>query len=116
MRTRQPDGTDRSAGRAGKPQVQGSGIPARPEDVQYVPTTQEVTAPTYTIDSKAIAEAVSEYVSEEIWSKLNLKRNEVEVRPTKFEEYRKEQVVPSTKSKFLDNEKRDKFGRNKKYL
>lgn len=91
-----------------------SGIPARPEDVQYVPTAKPVTAPTYTIDSKAIAEAVSQSVSEEIWSKLNFKRNEVS--DTKLKQYSEEEKTVKKSKKFLDNETRDKFGRNKRYL
>lgn len=92
-----------------------SGIPASPEDVQYVPSSNPIATPTYTIDSKAIAEAVSQSVSEEIWSKLNFKRNEVS--ETKLKQYKREEKKPSKRSKkFLDNETRDKFGRNKKYL
>jgi len=90
-----------------------SGIPATPSDVGYAQTTTPnlVNAPTYTIDAKAIADAVID----EVWKKLNFQR--VEKKPeTKFNEYKKEQFVPSKKSKFLDSEKRDKFGRNKKYL
>ena len=88
-----------------------SGIPASPSDVEYanVANAKPVTAPTYTIDSKAVADAVID----EIWSKLNFKRQEKQA--TKFDEYRETQKV-TTKSKFLDNETRDKFGRNKKYL
>lgn len=88
-----------------------SGIPASPSDVEYanVANAKPVTAPTYTIDAKAVADAVID----EVWSKLNFKRQDKPA--TKFEEYRETQKV-TTKSKFLDNETRDKFGRNKKYL
>lgn len=87
-----------------------SGIPARKEDVEYanVANANPVTAPTYTIDAKAVADAVID----EVWSKLNFKRVEV---PSKLEEYKTTQNI-TTKSKFLDNDTRDRFGRNKKYL
>ena len=87
-----------------------SGIPARKEDVQYtnVAKPEPVTAPSYTIDAKAVADAVIE----EVWSKLNFKRAEV---PSKNEQYKKSENI-TTKSKFLDNDVRDRFGRNKKYL
>ena len=87
-----------------------SGIPATKEDVQYTNVTNQepVSAPTYTIDSKAVADAVID----EIWSKLSSKR--VVKTPSKLDEFKTEGVVG--KSKFLDNETRDKFGRNKKYL
>ena len=88
-----------------------SGIPARPEDVQYanVANAKPVTAPTYTVDAKAVADVVID----EIWSKMNLKRQD---KPqSKLQQYNKTQNI-TKKSKFLDNETRDKFGRNKKYL
>lgn len=87
-----------------------SGIPARKEDVEYanVANANPVTAPTYTIDAKAVADAVID----EVWSKLNFKRADV---PSKLDEYKTTQNV-TTKSKFLDNDVRDRFGRNKKYL
>ena len=88
-----------------------SGIPARPEDVQYanVANAKPVTAPTYTVDAKAVADVVID----EIWSKMNLKRQD---KPqSKLQQYSKTQNI-TKKSKFLDNETRDKFGRNKKYL
>jgi hypothetical protein len=91
-----------------------SGIPARPEDVQYVPTDKPVATPTYTIDAKAIAEEVSKSVTDEIWSKLNFKRTEVS--ETKLDEVKKENLVSKKSKRFLDNDTRDKFGRNKKYL
>ena len=89
-----------------------SGIPARKDDVGYanVANPNPVQAPSYTIDSKAVADAVVD----EIWSKLNFKRTET-VQDTKLNEFKKTHNV-TTKSKFLDNETRDKFGRNKKYL
>lgn len=88
-----------------------SGIPARKEDVGYanVANANPITAPTYTIDSKAVADAVID----EIWSKMDFKR--LDKPESKLDGFRKSQVK-STKSKFLDNETRDKFGRNKKYL
>ena len=94
-----------------------SGIPATPSDVGYAQTTNPNLAqtPTYTIDSKAIADAVSEHVLDEVWKKLNFRRAETETH-TKFDDYTRETVVPTRKNKFLDNDKRDKFGRNKKYL
>ena len=87
-----------------------AGIPARKEDVEYtnVAKPEPVTAPSYTIDAKAVADAVIE----EVWSKLNFKRAEI---PSVNDEYRKTENI-TTKSKFLDNDVRDRFGRNKKYL
>ena len=88
-----------------------SGIPATKEDVEYanVANAQTPAAPSYTIDVKAVSDAV---VSE-IWSKLNFQRQEKpESELTKF----KQSQSVKTKSTFLDNDTRDKFGRNKKYL
>ena len=87
-----------------------SGIPANPSDVGYAQTTQTITAPTYTIDSKAVAEQVLA----EVWKQLDAHRDTVQ-KDTKLEEYRTEQKI-ATKRRFLDTETRDKFGRNKKYL
>ena len=89
-----------------------TGIPASPSDVGYAQTTNPITPPTYTIDSKAIAEEVLA----EVWKHLDAHRTET-TKASKFEEYKKEEVSTKSKSsKFLDSDKRDKFGRNKKYL
>lgn len=88
-----------------------SGIPASPSDVSYAETTQTITAPTFTIDSKAVAEQVLA----EVWKELDAHRDTVQ-KETKLEEYKTEQKEITTKSKFLDSDTRDKFGRNKKYL
>ena len=87
-----------------------AGIPATKEDVEYanVATPAPITAPTYTIDAKAVADVVIE----EIWSKIDSKRYD---KPeSKLQDFNKTQVI-TTKSRFLDNETRDKFGRNKKW-
>lgn len=88
-----------------------SGIPARKDDVGYanVATPKPVTAPTYTIDAKAVADVVID----EIWSKLDSKR--VNKPESSLKGYQSSQKRVK-KSRFLDNETRDKFGRNKKYL
>lgn len=88
-----------------------SGIPASPSDVSYAETTQTITAPTFTIDSKAVAEQVIA----EVWKQLDAHRDTV-TKDTKLEEYKSEQTELTTKSKFLDSPTRDKFGRNKKFL
>lgn len=91
-----------------------SGIPATPADVQYTNVTQQpIATPTYTIDAKAVAGVVAE----EVWKQLNFKRNSTtKSTSSKLGEYKN--TVKTTKSgnKFLDSDKRDKFGRNKKYL
>lgn len=94
-----------------------SGIPATPSDVGYAQTTNTNMAqtPTYTIDSKAIADEVSKYVMEEVWKGLKFQRATTPTQ-SKFQEYQQETVVTTKSNKFLDNDKRDKFGRNKKYL
>jgi len=88
-----------------------SGIPASPSDVSYAETTQTITAPTFTIDSKAVAEQVLA----EVWKQLDAHRDTIQ-KDTKLEEYKSEQQEITTKSKFLDSPTRDKFGRNKKFL
>ena len=89
-----------------------SGIPAQKEDVEYVNVANQkpVETPTYTIDAKAVSDAVIA----EIWNKLDFKRSEPST--SKFEEYKKSQVTKTKSKTFLDNETRDKFGRNKRYL
>ena len=88
-----------------------SGIPASPSDVSYAETAQTITPPTYTIDSKAVAEQVLA----EVWKQLDAHRDDTVQKESKLEEYKAtEQNKVTTKSRFLDTEKRDKFGRNKK--
>lgn len=89
-----------------------SGIPATPSDVGYPQTTQPIATPTYTIDSKAIAQEVLA----EVWKQLDAHREKTTTTKSKLEEYKEEQKTISTKSRFLDTDTRDKFGRNKKYL
>ncbi len=89
-----------------------SGIPATPSDVGYAQTTQTITAPTFTIDSKAVAEQVLA----EVWKQLDAHRDTTVQKESKLEEYKAEQKEIVTKSKFLDSDTRDKFGRNKKFL
>lgn len=89
------------------------GIPATPEDVEYVPTEPPLETPTYVLDSKAIADQVVA----EVFKKLNMERKATKstVTTSKLNTVKKTQMQQS-KSKFLDSEKRDKFGRNRKYL
>ena len=95
-------------------EVPVDGIPATPEDVEYVPTEPPLETPTYVLDSKAIADQVIA----EVFKKLNMDRKATKSTSTtsKLNTVKKQQLQPSKKSKFLDSEKRDKFGRNKKYL
>ena len=96
-------------------QIPIDGIPATPDDVQYVPTEPPLQTPTYVVDSKAIADQVIA----EVFKKLNMNRKKTTKKSTgsKLEEAKKETTLkPAKKNKFLDSNKRDKFGRNKKYL
>lgn len=95
-------------------EVPVDGIPATPEDVEYVPSEPPLETPTYVLDSKAIADQVIA----EVFKKLNMDRKATKSTSTtsKLNTVKKQQLQPSKKSKFLDGEKRDKFGRNKKYL
>lgn len=91
------------------------GIPATPNDVQYVPTEPPLQAPNYVVDSKALAEQVVE----EVFKKLNMNRKQSDKKETgsKLKQAQKENgIKPAKKNKFLDSPKRDKFGRNRKYL
>lgn len=93
------------------------GIPATPEDVEYVPTEPPLETPTYVLDGKAIADQVVA----EVFKRLNLNRKSAVKTTTsttksKLETVKKSQLTPSKKNKFLDGEQRDKFGRNRKYL
>lgn len=97
-------------------EVPVDGIPATPEDVEYVPSEPPLETPTYVLDSKAIADQVVA----EVFKKLNMDRKTTRTTTTttksKLETVRKSQLQPSKTNKFLDSEKRDKFGRNRKYL
>lgn len=90
------------------------GVPATPEDVEYVPTEPPLETPTYVVDSKSIAEQVVA----EVFEKLNMERrtSKSTVKPASKLESAKSSLQPAKKTKFLDTEQRDKFGRNKKYL
>lgn len=95
-------------------EVPVDGIPATPEDVEYVPTEPPLETPTYVLDSKAIADQVIA----EVFKKLNMDRKATKSTSTtsKLNTVKKQQLQPTKKNKFLDGEQRDKFGRNKKYL
>lgn len=95
-------------------EVPVDGIPATPEDVEYVPSEPPLETPTYVLDSKAIADQVIA----EVFKKLNMERKATKSTTTtsKLNTVKRQQLQPSKKNKFLDSEKRDKFGRNKKYL
>jgi len=91
------------------------GIPATPEDVDYVPTEPPLQTPAYVVDTKAIA---AEVVSE-VFKNLNMNRKKTTKKSTgsKLQKAQKENgIKPAKKNKFLDSPKRDKFGRNRKYL
>lgn len=97
-------------------EVPVDGVPATPEDVEYVPTEPPLETPTYVLDSKAIADQVVA----EVFKKLHMDRKSTKTTTSttksKLETVKKSQLQPSKKNKFLDSDKRDKFGRNKKYL
>lgn len=91
------------------------GIPATPEDVDYVPTEPPLQTPSYVVDSKSIADQVVK----EVFKRMNMNRKQTTKKPTgsKLQQVQKENgLKPAKKNKFLDSKKRDKFGRNKKYL
>ena len=93
------------------------GIPANPEDVDYVPSQTTISDPTYNVllDSKALADEVVARV----FKKLNMNRKKATKSTTtssKLNKVKKETLKPAKKNKFLDSDKRDKFGRNKKYI
>ena len=93
------------------------GIPANPEDVDYVPSQTTISDPTYNVllDSKALADEVVA----QVFKKLNMNRKRATkpaTKNSKLEAVKKEGVKPAKKNKFLDSDKRDKFGRNKKYI
>ena len=91
------------------------GIPASPEDVDYVPSQTTISDPTYVIDKKSIKDEIVA----EVFKALNLNRKKA-TKPVKNESkldaVKKESLKPAKKNKFLDSPKRDKFGRNKKYI
>ena len=95
-------------------EVPVDGIPATPEDVEYVPSEPPLETPTYVLDSKAIADQVIA----EVFKKLNMDRKATKSTSTtsKLNTVKKQQLQPTKQNKFLDGEQRDKFGRNKKYL
>lgn len=94
-------------------EVPVDGIPATPEDVEYVPSEPPLETPNYVLDSKAIADQVVA----EVFKKLNMNRKTTStVSKSKLENVKKSQTQTAKKEKFLDGEKRDKFGRNRKYL
>lgn len=95
-------------------EVPVDGIPATPEDVEYVPSEPPLETPTYVLDSKAIADQVIA----EVFKKLNMDRKATKLTSTtsKLNTVKKQQLQPTKQNKFLDGEQRDKFGRNKKYL
>ena len=91
------------------------GIPATPNDVEYVPSEPPLQTPTYVVDSKAIADQVVA----EVFKKLNMDRKKTTKKSngSKLQKVQKENgIKPAKKNKFLDSPKRDKFGRNRKYL
>ena len=97
-------------------EVPMDGIPATPEDVDYVPSEPPLETPTYVVDSKAIADQVVA----EVFKKLNMNRKKVKKSTggtkSKLETVKKSQLIPTKQNKFLDGETRDKFGRNRKYV
>lgn len=96
-------------------QIPIDGIPATPNDVQYVPTEPPLQTPTYVVDSKALADQVVA----EVFKKLNMNRKKTTKKSngSKLQKVQKENgLKPAKKNKFLDSKKRDKFGRNRKYL
>ena len=91
------------------------GIPATPEDVDYVPTEPPLQTPTYVVDSKALADQVVA----EVFKRFNMTRQKSTKKSTgsKLQQVQKQNgLKPAKKNKFLDSKKRDKFGRNRKYL
>ena len=93
------------------------GIPANPEDVDYVPSQTTISDPTYNVllDSKALADEVVA----QVFKKLNMNRKKATkstATSSKLDKVKKETLKPAKKNKFLDSDKRDKFGRNKKYI
>ena len=93
------------------------GIPANPEDVDYVPSQTTISDPTYNVllDSKALADEVVA----QVFKKLNMNRKKATKpasKSSKLNEVKKGGLKPAKKNKFLDSDKRDKFGRNKKYI
>lgn len=94
-------------------QIPIDGIPATPNDVQYVPTEPPLQTPTYVVDSKAI----TDQVVAEVFKKLQMDRKKTTKKPTGSKlQKAKSEIKPAKKNKFLDSPKRDKFGRNRKYL
>jgi len=92
------------------------GIPASPEDVDYVPTQAPIKDPDYTIDAKKLADDI---VSQ-VFKKLNMNRKKAtkttKSTGSKLDNVKKSGLKPAKKNKFLDSPKRDKFGRNRKYI
>ena len=81
------------------------GIPATPEDVEYVPTEPPLETPTYVLDGKAIADQVVA----EVFKRLNLNRKSAVKTTTsttksKLETVKKSQLIPSKINKFLNGE------------
>ena len=92
------------------------GVPATPQDVEYVPSEPPLETPTYVLDSKAIADQVVA----EVFKRMNMQRRTVSTSTTstgsKLKAVKKSQLQPTKKNRFLDGESRDKFGRNRKYI
>lgn len=93
------------------------GVPATPQDVEYVPSEPPLETPTYVLDSKAIADQVVA----EVFKRMNMQRRTASTSTTtstgsKLKAVKKSQLQPTKKNRFLDGEARDKFGRNRKYI
>ena len=97
-------------------EVPVDGVPASPEDVEYVPSEPPLETPTYVLDSKAIADQVVAEVFKKLSNNRKTSTSTSASTGSKLKAVKKSQLQPTKQNRFLDGEKRDKFGRNRKYI